>query len=64
MEPEKRYLTIPETAELLQLDIKYLRNILTPSSKTGLKVNGHTIKPIKINRQLRIDRRKLEEYMQ
>lgn len=61
---EKRYLTIPEVAELLQMNIKYLRNILAPSSKTGLKVNGHSVKPIKVNKQVRIDRHKLEEYMQ
>lgn len=61
---EKRYLTTQETAELLQMSVQYLRNIVAPGSSIKFKINGKIYKPIRINRQIRFDRVKLEELMQ
>jgi len=60
---EKKYLTLPETAELLSIPEKSLRAMVAPSSQNKLKINGQIVRPSRINRRLRFDRVKIEKLM-
>lgn len=60
---EKRFLTIEETADFLNMSCKHLRNLVTPRSKRKLTINGHEIKPLKVNKMLRFDRLQIEKYV-
>ncbi len=60
---EKRYLTLPETAELLSIPEKSLRAMVAPSSQNKFKINGQMVKPARINKRLRFDRKEIENLM-
>lgn len=61
MDQEKRYLTIPEAAELLGISVHTLRARVSPGSKTPLRINGRLFKPFRVNRSIRFDREELEK---
>lgn len=60
---QKRYLTVEEAAEYLSVNVNSLRNAIAPKAKHPLKINGKPFKPMRINRQVRFDREKLDEAM-
>jgi predicted DNA-binding transcriptional regulator AlpA len=62
-EAQKRYLTIPEVAELLGISVHTLRARVSPGSKTPFKINGKIFKPSRVNRIIRFDRIALEKAM-
>ncbi len=62
-QPQKRYLTITEAAELLGISIFTLRNRVAPSAKKPFEINGKPFKVSRAGRQVRFDRLALENAM-
>ncbi len=62
-EVQKRYLTIPEAAELLGISVYTLRNRVAPSAEKPFEINGKPFKVIRAGRLVRFDRIALEKAM-
>lgn len=52
----QRFISVAETAKMLNIPLRSLRNSLSPGAKKPLAINGQIIKPVRINNRLRIDR--------